>query len=161
MSEERVTRKRGRPSLTEVAARQAKTHMGDRVPVSGVRDILTVDGKDPNYMYRWVADRSENGQVIYRYRRGGYEFCNSEEDLSIGEDAVYKSTDVGSLYRVPAGDRSPGQYLYLMKIRKELYEEDQKAKQDLILARETQSTKPDGSLDQYGEGILRNQTQKA
>ena len=128
----------------------------DRVPVSGMRDILTVMNKDENFVYRFVKDVDEQGSRIQRFLRGGYEFerVGRDSNISVGADAVYKSRrkDVGSIIRYP-GD-SHGTYLYLMKIRKDWYEEDQKAKQDKIDEVEDlmkgKKTSDENELGQYG-----------
>jgi len=97
-----------------------------RVPVSGARDILNIaQGKDPAYVYRFVKDVQENGARILRFLQGGYEFVQSDkEDLMVGDNNVYKSPDNGSIVAIKEGSG----YLYLMKIQRDWYEEDQKAK---------------------------------
>ncbi len=102
----------------------------DRVPVSGIRDILTVMGTDPNFAYRFVVDEDEQGSRIMRFTRGGWEFARQDQGtLTVGNEFVYKSKSDGSLIRLHTGD---GKYSYLMRIKKEWYNEDQKAKQDDI-----------------------------
>lgn len=91
-----------------------------RIPLSGTRDILTVEGKDPNYHYFWAADTDEKGTEIYRLQRAGYEFVQAEK-VEVGQSSVYKSHDVGSIVRVPSGDR----YVYLMRIPMQWYLDDQ------------------------------------
>lgn len=124
-----------------------------RVPVSGNRDILTVVGQDPNFVYRWVKDKSESGQRIFRFVQAAYEFVDSTTgDYDIGDSFVYESQDVGSLIRKPAGD---GEYLYLMRIAREFYDEDQALKQINIKEKEDMITRerdPNSSGDdgQYG-----------
>lgn len=116
----------GRPSKAELETR-AKAEMlknrPKRTPVSGSREMLTIYGnKDPEFEYRWVLDKDETGQRIYRFTNAGWTFVNRDaENLDIGENTVFKSSGHGNIYRVPAGG---GQYLYLMKIHKEWYEED-------------------------------------
>lgn len=98
-----------------------------RVPVSGARDILTImQGKDPNFVYRYVKDVQENGARILRFLEGGYDFVRSDiEGIKVGQNHVYKSEDNGSIIAVKEGSG----YLYLMKIRRDWYEEDQAAKE--------------------------------
>lgn len=168
MSNETVLPKRGRgrPTKAEQEARakletQANPDMQQktaevrrkRVPVSGNRDLLTVLGKDPNYHYRWVIDGDERGQRLWKFTRAGYEHVKSSE-VEIGEDMVFKSDNVGSIVRYPAGN---GTYLYLMKIPREWYQEDQKIKEQTIEEEEVNSlrerdlVKDDGM---YGGGKL-------
>lgn len=106
----------------------------DRIPVGGHRDIMTVYGKDESYEYRWVEDKSDAGSRILRFKRGGWEFVSADpRDSSggviVGEENVYSSEQNGSIVRLPTGGAN---YSYLMRIKKEWYDEDQVAKQDKI-----------------------------
>lgn len=100
-----------------------------RVPVSGYRDVLTVHGKDNGFEYRWVLDSNDKGTRIRRFERAGYTLVDSAE-VDIGEDSVYKTSSGGSITAVPAG--SDGGTLFLMKIDKDFYDEDQLEKMDAI-----------------------------
>jgi hypothetical protein len=108
---------------------------------------LTVEGKDPNFHYHWFSDKNETGQRIHRAKMAGYEFVTSDE-VVIGESMVYKSSNVGSIVRIPDG-RS-GNYLYLMKLPQEWREEDlrDRAKRTSDTVKQMSQTKEDG---QYGE----------
>ena len=100
----------------------------ERIPVSGLRDIMTVLGKDPNFAYRWVVDEDEKGSRILRFKRGGWEFARNDDQpggVQVGSESVYKSRSEGSIIREHSG---AGRFSYLMKIRKEFYDEDQAAK---------------------------------
>ena len=118
----------------------------DRVPVSGMRDIMTVFGKDPAYNYRWVVDVDEGGNEIWNFTRGGYEFAPCETDsgeLVIGQQAVYKSEQKGeNIVRIPSGQ---GKFSYLMRIKKEWYDTDQAAKWKEVDDQEA------GIFNRYGE----------
>ena len=122
----------------------------ERVPVSGFRDILTVYGKDPNYVYRWVKDGSDSGQRIWRFRQAAYDFVTVDEVEGVGQDMVFHSEDLGSIIRIPEGKES---HLYLMKIHKDFYEEDQNAKEKSIAATEAAANAP-LTEGQYGEGTI-------
>lgn len=111
-----------------------------RVPVGGIRDIMTVYGKDPNYKYYWVKDKNEDGSRIMRFKRGGYEFVRQENDRNeyvIGEEAVYKSKHNGSIIRLPTGE---GMFSYLMRIPMEYHLEDKAAKAQALLDTEESIT---------------------
>jgi hypothetical protein len=98
-----------------------------------------------------VHDVSENGQRIHRFLMGGWEFA-PKENLSIGSEMVFTSENVGSIVRVPGGR---GEYLYLMRIPKEWFEEDRAAKADTILETERKVTRKrqrDDEDGDYGEG---------
>lgn len=128
-----------------------------RVPVSGLRDILNVMGKDPEFVYRFVEDVDENGTKIQAYIRGGYELTQvgKNSNVIVGEEAVYKSKrkEGGSIVRYPSG--SNGKSLYLMQIKKEWHEEDQAAKMEHIDEVESlikgKKTSEDNELGQYGK----------
>ena len=142
-------RGRGRPRKEDVEARQREEVLNQirpkRQSIRDTRDILSVEGKDPNFEYRWVLDQNENGQRIYRFQRAGWELVSKEENLEIGEASVFKSEGHGSIYRVPAGG---SQYLYLLKIAKEFYEEDQARKHREI--DELERTMIDREMSQEG-----------
>lgn len=121
----------------------------ERVPVGGFRDKLTVQGRDPNFVYRWVLDMDATGSRVLNFLQGGYEFVKGDEVI-IGETYVFASPDYGSIIRRPGNKQ--GDYLYLMKIRKEYYEEDAKAKQDLVNQTEDALYSPD-SLRGDREGV--------
>lgn len=131
-----------------------------RVPVSGLRDILAVYGKEKDMAYRFVKDSDEGGSRIQRFKRGGYEFTDGSDKgkITIGEECVYSSKKSnGTIIRYPVEADKHGrpQYLYLMEIRKDWYDEDQAAKQDAIDETENQITAkkdPDSDkLGQYGQ----------
>ena len=149
-------RKRGRPPKNQTRAAEAVRPT--RVPVSGHRDLLTVLGKDPDFEYRFVSDVNEMGNRIVRFQEGGWEFAPSD-NLRIGQAMVYKTSDLGSIVRVPEGQRGDG-YMYLMRIKKEWYDEDQVAKQDQIDVVEADMRRerdPDNPADDgmYGEISLK------
>lgn len=101
-----------------------------RVPISGDRDILTVDNMDPDYYYRWVRDTNHTGGRIHRAIMAGYEFANAD-DHNVGESSVYKTDESGSIIRLPDG--KSGSYLYLMKLPKKYRNEDLAAKKKKII----------------------------
>lgn len=115
------------------AQNRQKDNKDDRVPVSGIRDIMTLLNKeDSAYVYRWVVDVDERGSRIYKYKRGGWEFSpvkTDDGDMVVGQEAVYRSKQTGSIIRMQTGG---GKFSYVMRIRKEFYDDDQKAKAESI-----------------------------
>lgn len=97
-----------------------------RTPLSGGRDILTVEGKDPNYVYRWILDKDNR---INQAIEGDWMIVK-DEDLTVGDKAIKNSTD-GSSSAVTK-DVGAGRTCYLMKIKKEFYTDDQDTKQARI-----------------------------
>lgn len=129
-----VTKKRGpgRPRKEETRATERPTK---RIPIHEQSGTLSVMNKDPDYEYYWELDSDERGTRIARLQLAGWDFAPADAH-KIGETMVYKSENVGSIIRVPAG--RDGRYLYLMRIRKEWYDEDKKVQSDRIKEQERQ-----------------------
>lgn len=88
----------------------------ERVPVSGRRDVMTVAGKDPAFVYRWVNDV---GNRINQFKKGGYEMV--QDDVEVGENSVDSSSDTSSMVTKGVGNDVTA---YLMRIKREWYDED-------------------------------------
>ena len=112
-----------------------------RTPVSG-RNRLTVQGKDPNYVYRIVND--EEGRIA-RFQEGGYELLD-EEAVKVGDKRANQTSSEGSVKQLSVGG---GKKAYVMRIRRDWYEEDQKAKQASVDALEA-TTKKKALDGRYG-----------
>lgn len=112
-----------------------------RTPVGGPRDILTVRDKDPNYEYRFILDVPGR---IQRFLEGGWEPV--QEDLEVGQKTVDRGSNLGSVVTKAGG---AGQTLVLMRIPKEWYDEDQKAKMEAIDALEA-SMRAEAQEGRYG-----------
>lgn len=113
--------------------------------VEDTKDILTVRGKDENYVYRIVND--DPGRV-HRMREAGYEVVQ-DEGVTIGDaNIVSESGTVGTI----TVDRRHGVKGILMRIRKEWYEEDQRAREKLIAKREAALFRTEKEADgRYGK----------
>lgn len=134
----------GNPVNEDVVVKQVKPARPKRIPVSGNRDILTVNNKDPNYMYRWVADKDNR---IEKFELGGYE--RVLEPKKVGQSKVDSGTQLGSAVTKYGGG---GVTLVLMRIPVEWYEADQKLKQESVNAGEEEifrSTRKDGFYGSY------------
>lgn len=110
--------------------REAKERKRNRVPIGGRRTKLQLSEKDrealKDYQVRWIND--QGGRVL-EAEAGGYEFVTPEEATSLGQGAIHQgNSDLGS--RVSKVVDRRGTRAYLMKIRKDWYEEDQKAKEE-------------------------------
>jgi hypothetical protein len=144
-------KKRGRPPKNAESRVEGLTRPRKRVPIHRQRDILTVLNKDKKFVYRFVSDRKVDGSRILMFKNAGYEFVKYDEDLGIGSDGIYHTENVGSIVRLPDGGE---QYLYLMRVPKEWYDEDQAAKMAEIdhvenkLKRKRDADEDDGM---YGE----------
>lgn len=95
-----------------------------RVPVSQ-RNILTVKGKDPAYEYRVVNDTEDR---IAQFIDGGYELVD-DNSTDVGDKRASQGTPVGSKKIFSVGQGTKG---YLMRIKKEWYQEDQTKKQEFV-----------------------------
>jgi len=146
---ELITKVDGTPYATLEAAKSKRTRMGTegldtnivkvdggfalenkpyikpkkRIPL-GKRSVLTVDpkDKDPNYSYRFVNDK--DGRVNM-FRDAGWEVVEKRGGMQIGDPQAGVGDQVGSIVSKSVGG---GQVSYLMRIKKDFYKEDQKAK---------------------------------
>lgn len=100
----------------------------NRIPISGRRDILSVRGKEPGFEYRVVKDAPGRVDMLMD---AGYEIVS--HDVEVGQKRVGVPAQEGSPVRMSLGGGHQG---YLMRQKKEWYDEDQKAKQDAITAAE-------------------------
>lgn len=154
MANTRKTSLSSRPVAHE-ARQEAVSDRPTRTPVSGHRNILTIKGKDPAYEYRFVKDvtyeqvdgegkvTARPGQRLMRFQEGGWQFVGKDE-VEVGENKVYRTENMGAIVRIPSGG---DEYLYLMKIHKDWYEEDQEAKAKQMLdpsAKFSGSSREDG-----------------
>lgn len=93
-----------------------------RTRING-RNILTVSGKEPGYVYRIVNDV---GDRVEMFKQAGYELVESEA-VQVGERRVNAASALGSKAQVSVD--STGTKAFVMRIPKEWYDEDQRAKQ--------------------------------
>ncbi len=109
--------------LTKSEETKAVPERPRRIPVSGPRDILTVQDKDPNYVYRMVNDIDDR---IERFKLGGYEIVTSEHE--IGMPSVDRASRTGKFGSAITKNVGGGVTAVLMRIPKEFWDEDQAAK---------------------------------
>ena len=96
-----------------------------RTSINGTRNILKVEGKEPGYEYRIVND---DGDRISQFQEMGYELV-ADKTVKVGARRVANPTAEGSPIQVSVGG---GQKAYLMRIKDDLYKEDQAAKQKQV-----------------------------
>jgi len=121
-----------------------------RIPPGQPRLKLTVEGLKSNE--RGYFAKPEQFEEMLD---GGYQFV-AKAGITIGTDKS-GNTDLGSLVSRSAG--SDGSRLYLMKIRKDWYEENQRAAQKKITADEGQMLNPEQTKHSYipdGENTITN-----
>ena len=103
------------------AIAKAPSGRTQRVPV-GTRNVLTVMGKDPNYEYRIIND---SGDRVQEFMDAGYELVE-KESVRVGDKRVNSATAEGTVAQLSVGQ---GQKGYVVRIKKEWYDEDQAKKQ--------------------------------
>ena len=109
--------------MSDIKEAIAKAPSGrtQRVPV-GSRKVLTVAGKDPNYEYRIIND---SGDRVQEFLEAGYELV-SNDSVRVGDKRVNKASAEGSKAQLSVGQ---GQKAFVVRIKKEWYDEDQAKKQ--------------------------------
>ena len=132
--------------MKNLVVEKAKPKRPERTPL-GMRSRLTYRNQDPNYVYRWVNDQDER---LLQAQEASYEFVRG--DSSTAGDSRLESTAIDGRISKPAGN---GIRTYLMRIHKDFYHADQKAKQQQVDLSEA-SMKPDPSKLQDGEGLTRD-----
>lgn len=125
-SETKVVETTESPKAEPVAKMQPRP--ARRRNISGPRDILTVKGNlDPDYVYRIVNDR---GDRVAKFEDMGYEVVK-DNSLKIGDARVGRASDVGSPVTATVSETN-GDKGILMRIPKEFYDEDFKAKMEYV-----------------------------
>jgi hypothetical protein len=117
------------------------TQRPTRTPISG-RNVLTVNGKEPGYNYRIVND---NGDRISQFLEAGYELVDAST-VSVGDKRVNVASAEGTKAQVSVGK---GDKAFVMRIRQDWFDEDQKAKQAKVNEIEESIKQKSGNAD-YG-----------
>lgn len=114
-----------------------------RKPLSQRGPQAISGNKNPEYEYRFVND---TGSRLHNFQQAGYEFVTGDE-LSVGDSRVNDASDLGSNKRVISND---GTTSYLMRIKRDWYEEDQQAKAQQIKEQEA-AMKQEAAQGMYGK----------
>ena len=167
-----ITKDDGTPFATMESAKSKRTRMGaegldtnvvkvdggfvlekkpyekpkERIRIGG-RNVLTVDHKDigDGYVGRIVND--DPGR-INMFRDAGWEVVEKRGGAQIGDPQVGDGHQVGAVVTKSVGGGRVG---YLMRIKKELYEEDQQLKADKIKETEAGLKMEKNKKGRYGE----------
>lgn len=107
--------------MTKEAIAKAPERRVRRTPV-GRRNVLTVAGKEPGYVYRVVNDE---GDRVQTFKDAGYEIV-PDKSVQVGDKRIGTATAEGSAAQVSVGG---GKKAFVMRQRQEWYDEDQAAKQ--------------------------------
>lgn len=127
--------------MTKEAIAKSPSGRVRRTPV-GVRNVLTVQGKDPAYEYRIVND---TGDRVEQMKAAGYDVV-SAKDVTIGDRRINVASTEGTAATASVGG---GVKAVVMRIPKEWYEEDQARKQAVVDETEA-ATKADALKGTYG-----------
>jgi hypothetical protein len=92
---------------------------------NGTQAKLTVNNEIPGYKLHIFNDEPGRIQTAID---GGWEFVNPEEVGGVKDSVTSGNTDLGEKvrYLVGASEKGDGLYAYLLKIKQEWWEEDQK-----------------------------------
>lgn len=103
----------------------------ERVPLH-MRNIQTVDNKDPAFVYCWQSDRDE-GTMLIAFEQAGYEYVLDK--TKVGDSSVYDGRSVARGHAV-THNGGRGDTMYLMRIKREWWEADRAAEQKIVNERE-------------------------
>jgi len=113
-----------------------------RIPMGGRRNITTVNDTPEGYVDRWVNDVTGR---ISRIKQAGYEHVQA---ASVGDSNVDGShCEDGVVSR----DMGQGVTAYLMRQRKDYYDDDQRAKQ--VIVDESEDSMRRSSNDKRNDGF--------
>ena len=112
-----------------------------RAAINGRRNKLTVTGKEPGFEYRIVNDTDDR---IMELQERGYEIVT--HSATVGDKRVGVPKKEGSPIEISVGG---GRKAYVMRIKKEWYDEDQAAKQELV--NDLESSLTGDSNSDYGK----------
>jgi hypothetical protein len=122
---------------TVKSARVARKPLTQRGPQAIAGEV------DKDFSYRFVND---TGSRIHNFQAAGYELVTGD-DLAVGDNRVSDASDLGSAKRVISND---GTTSYLMRIKKDWYEEDQATKAAALKEQEA-AMKQEASSGMYGK----------
>lgn len=125
----------------EAIAKEPKTRV--RRTALSRRNVLTVNGKEPGFVYRVVNDTEDR---VKEFEEMGYEVVKDSQ-VSVGDKRVDKSSSEGSVKRVSVGG---GHYGVVMRQKEEYYREDQQAKLDYV-AESERATQEKALSGTYGK----------
>lgn len=96
-----------------------------RTPINGTRNRLNVRGQEEGYVYRIVNDIDDRIQSLQEM---GYEIV-TDKGVTVGDKRIANPTQEGSPIKVSVGQ---GIQAYVMRQKKEFFDEDQLAKAERV-----------------------------
>lgn len=125
---------------------RVKTNRKERVPVNGAsRNLLTIQHRDPDFRYRWVLNDPDR---VAKFEDGWWEIDTDPRNQKVGDRRV--DTPAGTSSSVVETKAGMGRKYVLMKLPRELWEQDQKAKQDEVDRIEAEIVR-EAKKDRYGK----------
>jgi len=115
-----------------------------RAAINGTRSVLGVSGKEPGYEYRIVNDV---GDRVASMQERGYEIV-TDQNVKVGDRRVANPVQEGSPVMASVGNGIKG---YVMRIKKEWFDEDQATK-----AQETNALEESIKRDANKDGLVGN-----
>lgn len=128
-----------------MARTSTQTSRPRRTPV-GSRNRISVSNQEAGYVYRVVNDLDDR---VSQLENNGWEFVNAS-DTKVGDTRADNASSVGSKASVSVGQ---GVKAYVMRIKKDWYDEDQQAKQAQVDALENTMKQDVRRAADYGPGI--------
>jgi len=120
-----------------------------RTPVGTAKNILRISGGDPDFMYRVVND---TGDRIEQLKERGYEIVQDTK-VTVGTRRINNPTKEGTPVQVSVGGGMKG---FVMRIRKDWYDEDQAEKQRLVDEQERATIEKAKKDSDYGKVTVEN-----
>jgi len=112
------------------------------------RNVLTVAGKEADFEYRIVNDQ---GDRIQQFIDAGYELVDANS-VRVGDKRVDKAAAEGTKAQVSVGK---GEKAFVMRIRKEWYDEDATTKQARVNELERSIKQTASSSADYGSVTIK------
>ena len=110
--------------MSREAVSKAPVRRVRRTPI-GKRNVLTVTGAEPGYHYRFVND---SGDRVQEFLDNGWEKVPADK-VRVGDKRIGVASNEGTDATASVGQ---GERAYVLRIRQDWYDEDQKAKQEHI-----------------------------
>ena len=115
-----------------------------RTPINGIRNKLSVRGKEPGFEYRIVNDIDDRIEMM---KERGYEIV-TDAGVSVGDKRIANPTQEGSPVKVSVGQ---GVQAYVMRQREDWHKEDQEIKRQQADELEVQMKREAKDAGFYGK----------
>lgn len=104
-----------------------KRNIKERVPLNGQsRNVLAINHKEPGFEYRWIYNDPDR---VEKFEAAWWEVDTDPRNQRPGDRKIDTAAGTSSVVEAKAG---AGRKYVLMKIPKELFDQDQQAKLDEV-----------------------------